>query len=330
MEEELLTYKVDGQTYDIPPDKEQDFMSKYPKAERLKSYVVDKDTFDIPMSKEADFMKKYPDAQATFGVKKKDAPSSEISSPELSPSPIELEDDSPGAAIRSGDIKKSPFLVKLSEQSPAYAAPINHLVGAVHGAETSMPIFDGAQKAFYRGIGAIMEANSNPSIAAAGMKLINDQDTKKSWFKKAEEAINEYRVGSEDKEAKLPPRIGEEGSPYKKDKFSDLSYGIGELYSLFATLAATPEAVISGVSAKLALNFFATNALKTYSETDNPKASLIAGLKGGADGLAFSWLGLTAGKGGAALAKLASKVVGRDASSFLGSTSVAPMMYGAG
>ena len=67
------TYKVNGQTYDIPEDKVDAFLSKYPNAQPLESYIVDKDTFDIPTDKVAAFKKKFPNAKPTFGtVKKKD------------------------------------------------------------------------------------------------------------------------------------------------------------------------------------------------------------------------------------------------------------------
>ena len=85
MEDELLTYKVDGQTYDIPPDKETDFLAKYPKAEKLKSFIVGKDTFDIPEAKAPEFTSKYPSAVPTFGVKKKGG--STPGSTQESPSP---------------------------------------------------------------------------------------------------------------------------------------------------------------------------------------------------------------------------------------------------
>lgn len=71
MNGEIKTYKVNGKTYDIPPEREQEFLSEFKDAVELKSYIVNKDTFDIPVSKEVDFLKDFPDAQPTFGVKKK-------------------------------------------------------------------------------------------------------------------------------------------------------------------------------------------------------------------------------------------------------------------
>ena len=65
------TYKVNGQTYDIPEDKVDAFLSKYPNAQPLESYIVDKDTFDIPTDKVAAFKKKFPNAKPTFGTVKK-------------------------------------------------------------------------------------------------------------------------------------------------------------------------------------------------------------------------------------------------------------------
>ena len=63
MGDDIKTYKVKGETYDIPSEKTDDFLTKFPEAEELKSYIVDKDTFDIPVNKEADFLNKYPNSE---------------------------------------------------------------------------------------------------------------------------------------------------------------------------------------------------------------------------------------------------------------------------
>ena len=77
MPEGKKTYKVDETVYDIPVDKEQTFLQKYPNAIALKSFIVDKDTFDIPDDKVEKFLQKYPNAKPTFEekpLKKKDEP----------------------------------------------------------------------------------------------------------------------------------------------------------------------------------------------------------------------------------------------------------------
>ena len=319
MGEELKTYKADGTVYDIPPEKEESFLTKYPKAEELRSFVVDKDTFDIPVNKEASFLSKYPDAVPTFGIKKKDGPSPSPEPPSTSPLENELAD-----AIGSGDIERSPFLKELSNKSPWAAAPINNLVGAVGGSGPIMKAFDGAQKLFYKGVGSLMEMSNNPSVQAKGSALKADQDANKTWFKKAEEGLIKFE------EEKLPPKIGAEGSPYKKDIFSDLLYTIGEIEPFMATLLVTPNPAIAGVGQKLTLNFAASNALQTYSDTGKALPSFMAAGQGVADGLAFQTLGLFGGAVGKGTAKFASNIMGQKASSILGSSSTAGAMFTGG
>jgi len=58
-----VSYKTNEGVYDIPVEKQQDFLKQNPHAEEVKSFIQGKDTFDIPINKVNDFTKQYPDAQ---------------------------------------------------------------------------------------------------------------------------------------------------------------------------------------------------------------------------------------------------------------------------
>lgn len=68
MPEEVRTYYIGNDIYDIPESKAGAFLNKYPQAQERKSYIVEQDTFDIPVEKESAFLKKYPTAKLTFGT----------------------------------------------------------------------------------------------------------------------------------------------------------------------------------------------------------------------------------------------------------------------
>ncbi|MFT4154718.1 hypothetical protein [Parafilimonas sp.] len=57
------SYKVGNDIYDIPEEKADSFLKKYPNAVQVQSYTVDKDTFDIPVQKVESFLKAYPSAK---------------------------------------------------------------------------------------------------------------------------------------------------------------------------------------------------------------------------------------------------------------------------
>jgi len=63
---DILTYKINGEVYDIPEDKVSSFLEKYPDAAEVESFTIGKDTFDIPQEKVQAFQKQYPDAQPLF------------------------------------------------------------------------------------------------------------------------------------------------------------------------------------------------------------------------------------------------------------------------
>jgi len=65
-----VSYKTNEGVYDIPVEKQQDFLKQNPHAEEVKSFIQGKDTFDIPINKVNDFTKQYPDAQP---LKKKES-----------------------------------------------------------------------------------------------------------------------------------------------------------------------------------------------------------------------------------------------------------------
>lgn len=73
MPEEKITFKVGETVYDIPPDKRDAFVGKYPDAIELKSFVAGRDTFDIPLDRVNAFLEKHPDAKPTFGLGKPSA-----------------------------------------------------------------------------------------------------------------------------------------------------------------------------------------------------------------------------------------------------------------
>ena len=64
---DILTYKINGEVYDIPEDKVSSFLKKYPDALKVESFAVGKDTFDIPQEKAVAFKERYPDATPLFG-----------------------------------------------------------------------------------------------------------------------------------------------------------------------------------------------------------------------------------------------------------------------
>lgn len=74
---ENYLYKVGSSVYDIPEDKREKFLSKYPDAQQVESFIVDKDTFDIPVDKVDSFLEKYPNAE---NIKKKSQQMQEVSS----------------------------------------------------------------------------------------------------------------------------------------------------------------------------------------------------------------------------------------------------------
>ena len=72
MPDGTVSYKTDQGVFDIPADKADAFLKKYPKAEKVNSFTVAKDTFDIPVDKVDAFKQKYPDAQP-LDLKKKES-----------------------------------------------------------------------------------------------------------------------------------------------------------------------------------------------------------------------------------------------------------------
>ena len=139
--------------------------------------------------------KTVPSPQSVLGdIKKKDEVPLIDSSPQ--PSPLDSNDrelDPVGAAILSGDPYSEPILKSMATKSPWLAAPINHLVGLTRGTSgTFAPILDGAQKMFYKGVGSLMELSPNPSISTKGTELKIEQETTKSWWKKAGEAVDKF------------------------------------------------------------------------------------------------------------------------------------------
>lgn len=68
---EKKTYKIGDQVVDVPVDKVDVLLEKYPDAKEMASYIIKGDTVDVPLEKEALLLEKYPDAKPTY-VKKKD------------------------------------------------------------------------------------------------------------------------------------------------------------------------------------------------------------------------------------------------------------------
>jgi hypothetical protein len=63
-----ISFKSGGKVYDIPTDKREAFLLKYPDAIEVSSFVSGKDTFDIPVGKIEKFKTKYPDAKPLSGT----------------------------------------------------------------------------------------------------------------------------------------------------------------------------------------------------------------------------------------------------------------------
>lgn len=69
-------YKLNGDVYDIPQEKQGEFESQFPDA--FISYTAGADQYDIPVSKRDDFLKDFPDAQLYS-----------VSQPQVQETPIE-------------------------------------------------------------------------------------------------------------------------------------------------------------------------------------------------------------------------------------------------
>jgi uncharacterized RDD family membrane protein YckC len=59
----LRSFQHNGQVFDIPEAKVQEFLADMPEAQEIRSYSVDKDTFDIPINKVQEFLKDVPRAK---------------------------------------------------------------------------------------------------------------------------------------------------------------------------------------------------------------------------------------------------------------------------
>lgn len=60
---ETITYKTDQGVYEIPPEKKDSFLKSFPEAEEVESFTIGKDTFDIPVSKVSAFREAKPKAK---------------------------------------------------------------------------------------------------------------------------------------------------------------------------------------------------------------------------------------------------------------------------
>lgn len=59
----VRSFKIDGQVFDIPESKVNDFLNDAPEAEEIRSYTVGKDTFDIPVPQVEEFLTDAPEAK---------------------------------------------------------------------------------------------------------------------------------------------------------------------------------------------------------------------------------------------------------------------------
>lgn len=330
MPEDTKKYQVGDKTYNVPAADVDGFLKRKPDAVLVHRYEFDGNTYSVPETDTADFLSRKPEAKLISGPKKKDSstasdvpdtPSVAGSTPE-SPSPLP---STVGDSIIAGTPEKDPILQRASAKSPWLAAPINYLSGAIHGVgSTIMKPLDGAQKLFYRGVGELMSGSTNPSIKAAGAKLLVEQDKKKTWWKRAEESINKFT------KEKMPPKIGEPGSPYKADAISDLVYTAGELTPFMATVAVTPNPTVAGVGMKLPINMATIGGLESYSDTGDLGQAVKAGAIGAGDGLAFTALGYGTGIASQKIAGQLLKVASPWAAEMGATTSKAGGMFGGG
>jgi hypothetical protein len=224
-----------------------------------------------------------------------------------------------GATATVGaDLAEIPVLKAAAEKSPWLAAPINALTRLTTGAnKTFMPLLDASERLFYKGIGTLMTQTHSPMVQEAGAKLIAEQDSKKTWWKQAEELVDEYQ------KEKMP-------SPIMDDAASRLVGSLFEFLPFLATLYVTPNAAVGGVSAKLPLNFFAQNTLKEYSESGEGLPALAEGAKSVPEAMAIQMIGLPSKVVGSAVGRSVSNVIGKDAASAVGAGSAAATLGGAG
>jgi len=329
MPEEKRTYKIGDKTYNVPVSEVDGFLKRKPEAVLINKYEFDGKTYAVPETDLDGFLQRKPGAKLVSGSKKKvEPPVSETKEDVSALGSIQESSPLPSSTIESilrGEPEKDPILKRASEKSPWLAAPINLLTGLVHGnSYTIMKPLDGAQKIFYRGVGEIMSGSMNPAIKAAGAKLLVDQDKQKTWWKRAEEAMEKYA------EEKLPPKIGAPGSPYKKDIVSDLLYTAGELAPFIGTVALTPNPSIFGVGMKLPLNMATIGGLEEYSTSDDLGQAIKAGAIGAGDGMAFTLLGFGSGIAAQKIGQQLLKASTPWAAEFGATASKGGMMFGGG
>jgi hypothetical protein len=68
---DIVSFSVNGELYDIPKSEVDGFMSEFPNAVEVQTFISDKDTFDIPLDEVDGFKSEFPNAKEMVSVKKK-------------------------------------------------------------------------------------------------------------------------------------------------------------------------------------------------------------------------------------------------------------------
>jgi hypothetical protein len=68
---DIVSFSVNGESYDIPKSEVDGFLSEFPDAVEVQTFISDKDTFDIPLDEVDGFKSEFPDAKEMLSVKKK-------------------------------------------------------------------------------------------------------------------------------------------------------------------------------------------------------------------------------------------------------------------
>ena len=69
---DIVSFSVNGESYDIPKSEVDGFLSEFPDAVEVQTFISDKDTFDIPLDEVDGFKSEFPDAKEMLSVKKKE------------------------------------------------------------------------------------------------------------------------------------------------------------------------------------------------------------------------------------------------------------------
>ena len=96
-------YKLNGDVYDIPQEKQEEFESQFPDA--FISYTAGADQYDIPVSKRDDFLKDFPDAQL-YSVSQPQVQETPIEDP-YATTEVPMFDDEPQAALATENVEEN-------------------------------------------------------------------------------------------------------------------------------------------------------------------------------------------------------------------------------